>query len=100
MGVGYFLPPWHTGAGEEVGSMERAPAELGWEKSLCQLDDPMGLNGRGGVGSFDSWVGGLLLINLGSPPGYQWMWGGRGPLGCVEGLNPRGGCILEVYLIL
>ena len=33
---------WCTWAGEEVGSMEQDPAELGWERILCPGDDLIG----------------------------------------------------------
>ena len=49
-GVVYFLPFWHTWAGEEVGSRERDPAALGWDRSSRQEDDFRGPNGRGESG--------------------------------------------------
>ena len=33
---------WRTWAGEEVGSMERDPVELGWERSSCRGDNLIG----------------------------------------------------------
>ena len=46
-GVVYFLPFWHTWAGEEVGSRERDPAELEWDGSSYQGSDLIGPTERG-----------------------------------------------------
>ena len=47
------LLPWRTWAGEEVGSGERAPAELGWARRARPGGDPKGLNGRGESGRLE-----------------------------------------------
>ena len=46
LGVVCFLTLWRTWAGEEGGSRERDPAELGWERSLCQGDALVSLVSR------------------------------------------------------
>ena len=49
-GVVYFLPFWHTWAGEEVGSRGRDPVESEWEGSSYQGGDLIGPTERGRIG--------------------------------------------------
>ena len=53
----YFLPFWHTWAGEEVGSRGRDPAELEWDGSSYQGSDLIGPTEQG-------WSGRLLLMGV------------------------------------